>query len=207
MHQDRVVALPSSAISSLGALPSSLVTRDHAEVSPFAREAPAPIRPITGRRSLAPRSHTRCPTGSPCGSLSLAGGQRVYHVPHTFPDGLGPAIPPATTWSAAGYTLPPAPGSLPCGLQPWPRGPAPWVGSTSRRERSSHMLAIPSTQRPTALVLAVAAVPRGLGHQPRGLRSTLSRRLRTPDLSDARSGRVRDAEVPVRSSFGTSYAT
>ena len=29
-----------------------------------------PIRPITGRLSLSPRSHTRSPLGSPCGSLS-----------------------------------------------------------------------------------------------------------------------------------------
>jgi hypothetical protein len=30
-----------------------------------------PIRPITGRLSLAPSSFTRCPIGSPCGLLSL----------------------------------------------------------------------------------------------------------------------------------------
>src|SRR5262249_36012942 len=33
----------------------------------------APIRPVTGRRSLPPSSLTRSPIGSPCRSLSLAG--------------------------------------------------------------------------------------------------------------------------------------
>jgi hypothetical protein len=50
---------------------------------------PTPIRPITGRHSLAPSSCTRSPIGSPCGSLSLAGGLRAYHVPPTQPSGLG----------------------------------------------------------------------------------------------------------------------
>jgi hypothetical protein len=45
------------------------------EVSPFARGVmlpvgATPIRPITGRPSLAPSSFTRCPMRSPCGSPS-----------------------------------------------------------------------------------------------------------------------------------------
>jgi len=40
-----------------------------------------PIRSITDRPSLAPSSFTRSPVGAPCGSLSLAGGRRAYHVP------------------------------------------------------------------------------------------------------------------------------
>ena len=39
-----------------------------------------PIRPLTGRRSLPPSSFTRSPIDSPCGSSSLAGGLRAYHV-------------------------------------------------------------------------------------------------------------------------------
>ena len=39
-----------------------------------------PIRPITGRHSLPPSSFTRSPIDSPCGSSSLAGGLRAYHV-------------------------------------------------------------------------------------------------------------------------------
>ncbi len=39
------------------------------------------IRPITGRRSLLPTSQARTSIGSPCGSRSLAGEIRGYHVP------------------------------------------------------------------------------------------------------------------------------
>src|SRR5262245_3900526 len=54
-----------------------------------------PIRPITGRRSLSPRSSTRSLIGSPRGSLSLAGGLRAYHVaPRKRLRGLGPASTP-----------------------------------------------------------------------------------------------------------------
>jgi hypothetical protein len=52
--------------------PGSLVTPDQREVSPLLRrgDVATPIRPITGRPSLSPSSFTRCPVGSPCGSLS-----------------------------------------------------------------------------------------------------------------------------------------
>jgi hypothetical protein len=53
-----------------------------------------PVRPITGRPSLAPSSFTRSPVGSPRGSLSLAGGLRAYHVAPRKPRGLGPASTP-----------------------------------------------------------------------------------------------------------------
>ena len=54
-----------------------------------------PIRPITGRPSLAPSSFTRSPVGSPCGLLSLAGGLWAYHVPQVeHADGLGRASTP-----------------------------------------------------------------------------------------------------------------
>jgi hypothetical protein len=39
-----------------------------------------PIRPMIDRPSLAPASFTRSPLGAPCGSLSLAGELRAYHV-------------------------------------------------------------------------------------------------------------------------------
>jgi hypothetical protein len=66
----------------------------------------ASVRPITGRRSLFPSSHTRNPVGSPCGSLSLSfdpgllemglakGGLRAYHVSCECQSGLGLASPP-----------------------------------------------------------------------------------------------------------------
>src|SRR5207249_1171807 len=53
-----------------------------------------PIRPITGRRSLAPASFTRSRIGVPYGSLSLTGRLRAYHVPSLSPDGLGRAFSP-----------------------------------------------------------------------------------------------------------------
>ena len=45
---------------------------------------PTPIRPITGRRSLAPSSSTRCPVGAPCGVPTPKGRQRAYHVPQVY---------------------------------------------------------------------------------------------------------------------------
>src|SRR5919198_5198471 len=64
----------------------SLVTGDPGEVCPLSRRVMLSVdatlvRPIAGRRSLAPPSFTRCPIGPPCGVLSLAGGRRAYHVP------------------------------------------------------------------------------------------------------------------------------
>ena len=58
-----------------------------------------PIRPITGRRSLAPSSFTRRLIGSSYESLSrvaeaTAGRRRAYHVPPMSRCGLGRASPP-----------------------------------------------------------------------------------------------------------------
>src|SRR6516164_1458838 len=47
-----------------------------------------PIRPITGRPSLAPSSSTRNPVGRPCDWPTPRGGLRAYHVPLTLPSGL-----------------------------------------------------------------------------------------------------------------------
>src|SRR5262249_19762468 len=70
----------------------SLVNEDQREVSALSRgvmlpSGSTPIRPVTGRRWLAPSSFTRCPVGGPCGLLSLAGGRRAYHVPLTYQGG------------------------------------------------------------------------------------------------------------------------
>jgi len=47
----------------------------------FARgDLATPIRSLTRRPSLPPRSFTRSPIGSPCGWPTLAGGLRAYHV-------------------------------------------------------------------------------------------------------------------------------
>src|SRR4051794_1244855 len=57
-----------------------------------------PIRPITGRPSLAPSSLTRRPIGAPCDALSPRlvprGRRRAYHVPLVYRCGLGRASPP-----------------------------------------------------------------------------------------------------------------
>ena len=43
-----------------------------------------PIRPITGRRSLAPSSSARLRVGRPCGFPTPKGRRRVYHVPSMY---------------------------------------------------------------------------------------------------------------------------
>src|SRR2546430_274967 len=58
-----------------------------------------PSRPLTGRRSLAPSSLTRCPLGFSCESLSRVaeartGGRRAYHVPPVSRCRLGRASAP-----------------------------------------------------------------------------------------------------------------
>jgi hypothetical protein len=66
-----------------------------------------PIRPITGRHWLAPRSSTRSPIGSSYDSLSLAGGLRAYHVASLKPRGLGPASTPVARQLRRGSSEPP----------------------------------------------------------------------------------------------------
>src|SRR4051794_23652642 len=62
----------------------------------FGTKGSTPVRPITGRPSLAPPSSARRRTGSPCGSLpgGSPGRRRVYHVPHPYPRGVGRASGP-----------------------------------------------------------------------------------------------------------------
>jgi hypothetical protein len=66
-----------------------------------------PIRPITGRPSLAPSSFTRSPVGSPCGALSPKGGLRAYHVAPRKPRGLGRASTPVARHLRRGSSEPP----------------------------------------------------------------------------------------------------
>jgi hypothetical protein len=53
-----------------------------------------PIRPITDRPSLSPRSFTRSPFGGSCEPPTPRGGLRAYHVASQKPRGLGPASTP-----------------------------------------------------------------------------------------------------------------
>src|SRR5262249_17504327 len=73
-------------------------------------DVPTPLRPITGRLSLAPSSSTRCPSrasyDSPC--CLEAAGQRAYHVPqvkHT--GGLGRVSAPVVRHLRRGSSEPP----------------------------------------------------------------------------------------------------
>src|SRR5262245_16169246 len=77
---DRSALLPGSVGQ------GSLVTEDPREVSALSGGmmspgGSTPIRPVTGRRWLAPSSSTRRLMGSPHGSLSLSGRRRAFHVP------------------------------------------------------------------------------------------------------------------------------
>src|SRR5215831_15870252 len=53
------------------------------------------VRPITGRRSLAPSSCTRRPIDSPDGWPSTWEERRAYRVPLLCPSEEGPPFPPA----------------------------------------------------------------------------------------------------------------
>ena len=69
-----------------------------------------PIRPITGRPSLAPSSPTRCPVrssyDSPC--CPRTAGQRAYHVPQVEQlGGLGRVSPPVVQHLRRGSSEPP----------------------------------------------------------------------------------------------------
>ncbi len=117
-HQPNCTAVICS-VSSIG-LPSARVRKDPMEVSPLSRAMLLPcgsiaIPLITKGPSLFPSSPTRYPIGSPCGSLSLAGGHRAYHVPQTDLNGLGLAYSPVAQRSVRGEGKTPLPGHTPFG--------------------------------------------------------------------------------------------
>jgi hypothetical protein len=82
------------------------LSRDSAprvEVCPLARgmrlpRGSTPLRPMTDRPSLVPRSSPRTPLGSPCRALSQPparlGERQASHVPRASPCGVGLASPP-----------------------------------------------------------------------------------------------------------------
>jgi hypothetical protein len=74
-----------------------------------------PIRPITGRRSLPPSSFTRSPIDSPCGSSSLAGGLRAYHVASREHAWVRSRLDAGGSSSAPGEIGAPGPGHVPFG--------------------------------------------------------------------------------------------
>jgi hypothetical protein len=66
-----------------------------------------PIRPITGRPSLAPSSFTRNPIGRSYDLPTLTGGLRAYHVAPRKPRGLGRASTPVARHLRRGSSEPP----------------------------------------------------------------------------------------------------
>jgi hypothetical protein len=78
-----------------------------------------PIRSITDRPSLAPSSFTRCPFGSPCGSLSLTplayGAGQTTGLPRfaDVPEWIGSRLYAGGSSSALGEFGAPRPGHVP----------------------------------------------------------------------------------------------
>jgi hypothetical protein len=66
-----------------------------------------PLRPVTGRPSLAPSSCTRRPISSSYELPSGHGGRRAYHVPPRSRCGLGRASPPVAQRLRQGSSEPP----------------------------------------------------------------------------------------------------
>ena len=86
----------------------------------FARgDVPTPIRPITGRHSLPPPSFTRSPIDSPCGSSSLTGGLRAYHVASREHAWVRSRLDAGGSSSAPSEIGAPGPGHLPFWSEPF----------------------------------------------------------------------------------------
>jgi hypothetical protein len=137
-----------------------------------------PVRPITGRRSLPPSSFTHSPIDSPCGSSTLAGGLRAYHVASRKHAWVRSRLDAGGSSSAPGVSEAPGPGHVPFG----PSLSAPLACSWSRRlRRFTWVDHTTLSWSPTALVLAVATSARASVAIPKD-EDTLSRGLRTPPL-------------------------
>jgi hypothetical protein len=181
--RDRSALLPESVGR------GSLVTGDPGEVGALAGgvmspDGSTPIRPITGRRSLAPPSCTRRPVGDPRGSLSLVG--RVTGLPRSVdvPGWDGPPLFAGGAPSAPGELAAPGPDHVPF----WPERDSIFRSSFVTTFIAASRCVDPSTRSwsPTASMLAVAISARA----PTAIladEDTLSRGLRTPSLPTARA--------------------
>jgi hypothetical protein len=122
-------------------------------------ESAIPIPLITRERSLPPSSSIRNSIGVPCGSLSLLGGLRTYHVPLVCLDGLGPCLFAGDgVVSDEGNWIPSCPSRT-----FWFK-PLSIFGLLALTAfiGSSHLLAIPSNpSAPTTLMLVVITSPHG----------------------------------------------
>jgi hypothetical protein len=74
-----------------------------------------PIRPITGRPSLAPSSLARLGIGRPCGFPTPKGPRRVYHVPPIYHEKVRSRLFAGGASSACGQFGRPQPVPLPFG--------------------------------------------------------------------------------------------
>jgi hypothetical protein len=82
----------------------------------FARgDVATPIRPITGRPSLAPSSFTRRPIDSPCSGPTLAGERRAYHVASQESSWVRPRLDAGGSSSAPDESEASGPGHSPFG--------------------------------------------------------------------------------------------
>jgi hypothetical protein len=77
-----------------------------------------PVRPITGRRSLPPSSFTHSPIASPCGSSTLTGGLRAYHVASWEHAWVRSRLDAGGSSSAPGEIGAPGPGHIPFWSKP-----------------------------------------------------------------------------------------
>src|SRR3954463_3365443 len=137
-----------------------------------------PVRPITGRHSLPPSSFTRSPIVSPCGSSTLAGGLRAYHVASQESSWVRPRLDAGGTSSAPDEFATSGPGHLPFG----PSLSAPLACLCLRRLRRFTWVGPPTRPwSPTAAVLAVRISARP-PTAPLAGEDPLSRGLRTPPL-------------------------
>jgi hypothetical protein len=153
-----------------------------------------PIRPATGRPSLAPPSFTRSPIGSPCGSLSLAGGLRAYHVPQVESSWGGRwCLFAGGASSACEEFGAPQPGHVPFWSKPVSLFGLFWDDGVYRRFtlRSS----CPRSWLPTALRLAVAVSAHAFTTLTRGGGGyVVPRASHEAVASNARRGRRRMAK-------------
>jgi hypothetical protein len=165
----------------------SLVTGDPREVCPLSGGVMSPggstpIRPVTGRHSLAPPSFTRRPMGSSCESLSPAG--RATGLPRSadVPGWGGSPLFAGGAPSAPGELAALGPDHMPF----WPKRESIFRLSLVTTFIAASRPVDPSTRSwsPTALMLAVAASARASAALAKE-EDTLSRELGTPPLPEA----------------------
>src|SRR5260370_2146 len=119
-----------------------------------------PISFITEELLLSPSSSIRSSIGVPCGSLSLLGELRTFHVPLVRLDGLGPACSPVMVLSPMRETTYPHTHHIPFGSSL--SAPLACFAFTTFNG-SLHMLAIPSNPSAPTTLMLLFPHPHGVG--------------------------------------------